>query len=88
MRIPTMWDMYVRPAKAQIACAQTDQSLCWSLEYYLTVKLVIKHHFEFLTFKGGYTGSSESTLIKMPHCWKSNVEAKKANQTSFKKDVS
>ena len=24
---------------------------------------------------GGCTGSSESTLIKMPHCWKSHVMA-------------
>ena len=25
--------------------------------------------------KGGCTGSSESTLVKMPHCWKSHVVA-------------
>ena len=25
--------------------------------------------------KGGFTGSSESTLVKMSHCWKSHVEA-------------
>ena len=25
--------------------------------------------------KGGFTGSSESTLVKMPHCWKSRVAA-------------
>ena len=30
---------------------------------------------EFLSLKGGYTGSSESTLVKMPHCWKSHVAA-------------
>ena len=28
---------------------------------------------EFLSLKGGYTGSSESTLVKMQHCWKSHV---------------
>ena len=28
------------------------------------------HHLEFLSLLGGYTGSSESTLVKMPHCWK------------------
>ena len=30
---------------------------------------------EFLSLKGGCTGSSESTLVKMPHCWKSHVMA-------------
>ena len=28
---------------------------------------------EFLSFKGGCTGSPESTLVKIPHCWKSHV---------------
>ena len=35
----------------------------------MTVKLLPEQHLEFLRFKGGYTGSSESTLVKMPHCW-------------------
>ena len=30
---------------------------------------------EFLSFKGGCTCSSESTLIIKPHCWKSHVAA-------------
>ena len=30
---------------------------------------------EFLSLKGGCTGSSESTLVKIPHCWKSHVTA-------------
>ena len=38
-------------------------------------KLLNEHHFEFLSLKGGCTGSSESTLVKMPHCWKSYVTA-------------
>ena len=35
------------------------------------------NHLEFvsLTLTGGYTGLSESTLVKMPHCWKSHVAA-------------
>ena len=37
----------------------------------MSVKLLTEHHLEFLCLKGGYTGSSESTLVKMPHCWKS-----------------
>ena len=30
---------------------------------------------EFLSLKGGCTGSSETTLVKMPHSWKSHVRA-------------
>ena len=41
----------------------------------MTVKLLTNHHLEFLSFKGGCTGSSDSTLVKMPHCWKSHVGA-------------
>ena len=41
----------------------------------MSVKLLSEHHLEFLSLKGGYTGSSESTLVKMPHCWKSPVAA-------------
>ena len=59
------------------ACAngQSDQSLCWSPEYYMSVKLLTEHHFEFLSLKSGCTGSSESALVKIPHCWKSHVSA-------------
>ena len=61
----------------RLACAYTksDQSLCKSLEYSMTVKLLTEHHLEFLNLKGGCTVSSESTLVKMPHCWKSHVAA-------------
>ena len=41
----------------------------------MSVKLLTKHYLEFLSLKGGCTGSSESTLVKMPHCWKSHVAA-------------
>ena len=41
----------------------------------MTVKLLTEHHLEFLSLKGGSTGSSESTLVKMPHCLKSHVTA-------------
>ena len=30
---------------------------------------------EFLTLKAGCTSSSESTLVKIPHCWESHVVA-------------
>ena len=36
----------------------------------MIVKLLTEHHLEFLSLKGGCTGSSESILVKMPHCWK------------------
>ena len=55
--------------------AQTDQSLCWSLEYSMIVKLLTEQTLEFLSLTRGCTGSSESTLVKMPHCWKSHVAA-------------
>ena len=38
----------------------------------MIVKLLTEHHLEFLSLKGGCRGSSESTHIKMPHCWKSH----------------
>ena len=60
----------LRPA---CAYAQADQSLGQSLEYSMTVKLLTEHQLELLSLKGGYTGSSESTLVKIPHCWKSYV---------------
>ena len=41
----------------------------------MIVKLLTEHHLEFLSLKGGCRGSSESTLIKMPHFWKSHAPA-------------
>ena len=41
----------------------------------MTVKLLTEHHLECLSLKGGGTGSSEATHVKMPHCWKSHVTA-------------
>ena len=38
----------------------------------MSVKLLTEHYLQFLSFKEGCTGSSESTLIKK-HCWKSRV---------------
>ena len=50
----------------------------------MTVILVTENYLEFLSLKGGGTGSSESTLVKMPHCWKSHVAALFAqNSTLF-----
>ena len=41
----------------------------------MIIKLLTEHHLEFLSLKGGCTGSFESTLVKMPHCWKSHAAA-------------
>ena len=41
----------------------------------MSVKLLTEDHLEYLSSKGGCTGSSESTHVKMPHCWKSHVTA-------------
>ena len=51
----------------------------------MIVKLLTEHHLEFLNLKGGCTDSSESTLVKMPHCWKSPVGAhlKQTTQQMF-----
>ena len=63
---------WLRPA---CAYAQSDQSLCKSIENSMNDKLLTKHHLEFLSLEGGCTGSYESTLVKMPHCWKLHVKA-------------
>ena len=63
MRFPTMW--YVR----------SDQSFCWSLNYFMPVKLLTEYQLEFLSFKEGCIGSSRYIHVKMPHCWKSHVAA-------------
>ena len=41
----------------------------------MIVELLTEHYLVFVNLKGGCTGSSESTLVKMPHCWKSHVTA-------------
>ena len=41
----------------------------------MIVKLLTEHYLEVLSLKGGCRGSYESTLVKMPHCWKSLATA-------------
>ena len=41
----------------------------------MIVKLLTEHRLEFLSLKGGFTGLSESTHGKMPHCLKSHATA-------------
>ena len=75
--------------RSACAYAQSDQSLCESLEYSMSVKLLTEHHLEFLSSKGCCTDSSEYTPVKMPHCWKSHVRAylKKGVQEFHRKFV-
>ena len=49
----------------------------------MIVKLLTEHHFEFLSLKGGCRGSSETTLVKMPHFWKSHALAQIFNTHFF-----
>ena len=50
--------------RSACAYAQSDQSLCYSLEYSMSVKLLTEQNLKFLGLKGGCTDSSESTLVK------------------------
>ena len=68
-----MWDQ--QSLRSACAYAQSDQSLCKGLEYSMTLKLLTKHHLEFISLKEGCTGLDESTLVKMPHCWNSDAVA-------------
>ena len=41
----------------------------------MVVEQLTEHHLEFLSLKVGYRGSSESTHVKMSHCWRSHALA-------------
>ena len=41
----------------------------------MIVKLLTERHLEFLSLTRGCRGSSESTLVKMSNCWKSDALA-------------
>ena len=41
----------------------------------MTLRLLPEHPLELLSLKGGCTCSSDSTVVKMPHCWKSPIMA-------------
>ena len=57
------YQLRLRPAWA---CTQSDQSLCLALKYSVSVELLTEHNLEFLSLKGGCTGSygSINTLTK------------------------
>ena len=49
----------------------------------MIVELLTEHRLEFLRLKGGCTGSSESTLFKMSHFWKSHAQAHIVENTEY-----
>ena len=51
----------------------------------MTVKLLTENHSEFLSLKGGCTVLSETTFVKMPHCWKSHVTAQNMEEEGSSK---
>ena len=61
--------------RSACANAQSDKSLRSSLGYSMSVKMLTKHLLEVLSLKEGCRGSSESTLVQMPHWWKSHATA-------------
>ena len=50
----------------------------------MIVKLLTEHLLECLSLTRGCTGLSESTHVKMPHCWKSHVTAQIYNKNILK----
>ena len=50
----------------------------------MSVKLLTEPHLELLSLKGSCRGSSASTLVKMPHGWKSYVTAQIFSNFSLK----
>ena len=50
----------------------------------MNIMLLTEHDLKFLSLTRGYTCLSESTLVKMPHCWKSYVAAQ---LFSFQTDI-
>ena len=75
MRFPTI--RYVRPAKAQtslrIRAVWSEPLLVsWILH---DCRATDRIYLKFLSPTEGCIGSSESTLLKLPHCWKSRVAA-------------
>ena len=53
----------------------------------MSVKLLTEHHLEFLSLKEGCKGSSDFTLVKMPHCLKYHVKAQLMIMISLSNDV-
>ena len=64
MRFPTISKAPDQPAHMH----SLVRAFASRVNIHRNVKLLTEHRLEFVSLKGGYTGSSESTLIRMPHC--------------------
>ena len=53
----------------------------------MIVQLLTEHHLECLSLKGGGIGSSESTHVKVPYCWKSHALAHLVLQNKYKNQI-
>ena len=73
MRFLTLWLCDQQSLRSACSYAQSDQSLCWWLEYSMTVNLLTGYQLEYLSLKEGCTSSSHFTLVQMLYCWKSHV---------------
>ena len=84
IRFPTMWE-YVRPAKPRVSLrirSVWSEPLLVAWIYYEN-KATDWTPFGVSKLKAGCTGPCESTLVKMPHCWKSHVTAQMIKHTYF-----
>ena len=60
-----MWYVNQQSLRSACAYAQSDQSLCLSLEYCMNVKLLTEHHLEFLSLK---EAAEAHPSLHMPKC--------------------
>ena len=58
------------PTKVLIISVATNPSLIW---VHTIDHTTARYNGLLFFFQGGFSGSSESTFVKMPHCWKSHV---------------
>ena len=64
MRFPTIRYVLKQRRRPAYAYVQSNQSLCLSLEYSVSVRLLNEHHLEFLSLNGGCTALLSLHLSK------------------------
>ena len=75
LRFLTMWYIVCATSKGTGQPAHMH-SLIRAFTSHLNILWVLSYWRNIIrSLKGGCTGSKESTLFKMPHCWKSHVTA-------------
>ena len=76
VRCSTMWYCMFDQQRLRPACIYASLIRAFaSRSNILWLKPLSEYHLEFISLKGGCTCSSESTLVKIPHCWKSHFKA-------------